>query len=101
MNKLECGKCKEYDPIIGPNEKRTRRGMCVPRSKYPYQEGPGQIFPPGVKRVARGELSEPFIVREKQVISQCTHAKPAAYDPYEEKKKNQAVFDNDGRRVLS
>lgn len=101
MNKLECGKCAKYDPILGPNEKRTKRGWCIPRSIYPATEGPGQIFPPGVKRAEAGELAKPFIVRDKQVVESCDMAKPVDFDTYEEKKKNQAVYDDDGRRILS
>jgi hypothetical protein len=85
MNEIPCGNCKNYDPILGPGYKRTARGWCTRRSKYPAKEGPGQLFPDGVERVAAGSLAEPYIVLANMVSTTCTTAVRADYDPYEQK----------------
>ena len=101
MNEVPCGKCGNYDPCLGPGEKHIGRGWCIPRSKYPAQEGPGQVFPPGVTRVAAGQLAEPFLVDEEQVIAVCETARgPIDYDPAERKREMQTFKDSDGKRVL-
>jgi hypothetical protein len=89
MNDLPCGKCKKYDPILGPNERETRRGWCIPRSKYPHAEGPGQVFPDGVERVGPKELAKPYIVKRDYVHPMCEMARPTDVDLVEEKKKRQ------------
>ena len=101
MNDIPCGKCLRFDPILGPNEKATRRGQCIPRSKYPYREGPGQVFPPGVERVGPMEPARPYIVRKEQVVAMCAFAKRVDYDLAEEKKKKQVAVTTrkDGKRV--
>jgi hypothetical protein len=101
INELPCGKCKNYDPILGPNERETRRGWCIPRSKYAHKEGPGQVFPPGVARVGPKELAQPYIVKKDFVHSMCEHARPTDTDPVEEKQKRQveATTQRSGRRV--
>lgn len=103
MNELPCGLCKLFDPILGSGEKKTRRGWCIPRSVYAHQEGPGQVFPEGVKRAAPGELAKPFIVKRDQVIAPCDFVRKADFDPVEEKQKQQAAAGTraDGRRVHS
>lgn len=100
MNNIPCGNCKRFDPILGPNEKRTRRGMCVPRSTYPHQEGPGQVFPSDARRVSLDEIPKPFIVRREQIVGPCTFAKRADTDPVSEKKKAQLkVTTRKGKRI--
>ena len=103
MNKLPCGECKLFDPILGPGEKKTRRGQCVPRSVYPAREGPGQVFPTGVARVPVGELAKPFIVKLDQVVAPCEYARKANFDTVEEKKKRQEALTTrpDGTRAHS
>lgn len=101
MNKTPCGKCANYDPILGPGEKHKGLGWCIPRSKYPAQEGPGQVFPPGVKRVEHGKLAEPYIVEEHQVIEQCTFVRQVDYNQAEAKREAQTTKDASGNRVLS
>jgi len=96
-----CGECANYDPILGPGEKETKRGWCIPRSKYPAVEGPGQVFPPGVARVSIGEIAKPYIVKKRDVITACELSKKTNTDPYVEKKKSQQKTDPKGRRVLS
>lgn len=101
MNNLPCGKCLYYDPILGPGEKHIKKGWCIKKSKYPTHEGPGQVFPPSAVRVAEGQLAEPYIVKEKQVVEPCTYARPAGHNQAEEKKKAQIRTDEKGNRILS
>jgi hypothetical protein len=76
MNQTPCGRCCFYDPLIGSNAKDTKMGWCVKRSVYPFQEGPGQVFPPGVARVAESELARPFIVKKDQIVGPCQFVQP-------------------------
>lgn len=103
MNDVPCGQCKKFDPILNPEDvkRKPRRGMCIPRSKYPHTEGPGQTFPAGVERVASGELAKPYIVRRDQVVPTCDYVKRAEADPTDEKRKQQiaATTRKDGRRI--
>jgi len=72
LNDKNCSSCSNYAVIsIGDGQKKARHGWCVPRSKYPAKEQPGQIFPPGAKRVAVGELAKPFIVVGDDVMPNC------------------------------
>jgi hypothetical protein len=103
INEMPCGKCVHYDPRLGSNYKDTKRGNCIMRAKYPYKEGPGQLFPPNAQRVGKSELAQPFLVKEEQVVPMCTDAKLSGVDdPAEAKRK--AIFasqeDNQGRRVV-
>lgn len=100
-NELECGKCLFYDPMLGPKEKDTKKGWCVKRSKYPHQEGPGQVFPPDAERVAQGQLAKPFIVRKAQVITICPFARPSNDDPVAKKRGLQTSKSKEGQRVLT
>lgn len=99
INDLPCGQCKNYDPILGPDERETRRGWCIPRSKYPFQEGPGQVFPAGVARVSKGNLAEPYIVKKDYVHPMCSHARTTNINSVEAKQRQQlaAVTRKDGR----
>lgn len=101
MNKLICGLCQYYDPILGPNEKYLQKGWCAKRSLYPAQEGPGQIFPTGVKRVERGKLAEPYIVKHQTLVVGCADARSANTDQIAAKRTLQISKDKTGRRVLS
>lgn len=100
MNELPCGKCIHYDPVLGPGEKDTKRGWCIKKSKYPAVEGPGQVFPPGVERVAIGSLAEPYLVGKRQVVPPCPDAKEARFDQADKKREKQTVKDATGHRVL-
>jgi hypothetical protein len=101
MNELPCGKCLNYDPVLGPGEKNTRKGWCIKRSKYPFMEGPGQVFPKGAQRVEKGQLAEPYIVREKQVVATCADVRATSKDAVKAKQEAQTNRDKGGRRVLS
>lgn len=90
MNTIKCGNCKLFDPILGPHEKPKRHGQCIPRSKYPAVEGPGQVFPAGVARVAVGQRAEPFVVRREQLVEACEYAQPAEIDAAAQKVAQQA-----------
>lgn len=103
-NTIPCGKCKFYDVIIRGAEKETRHGWCTKRSKYPFMEGPGQIFPDGVERVAADQLAQPFIVRGKQVFTGCPYAEQATFNQAEQKREKQKKSygrDAEGKRILS
>ena len=101
INELPCGECKNYDPILGPGERETRRGWCIPRSAYAYKEGPGQVFPPGVARVGPKELARPYLVKKDYIHPMCEYAKTTDVDSVEEKKKRQieATTRSSGQRV--
>ena len=99
-NALPCGQCAHYDPLLGSNEKDTEMGWCAKRSVYPFQEGPGQVFPTGVLRVNQGELAHPFIVKKGSVITPCEQARLALDDTVEKKRQSQTVTDASGKRVL-
>lgn len=103
-NTIPCGKCQSYDVIIRGADKETKRGWCVKRSKYPYMEGPGQVFPEGVERVEAGQLAQPFIVQGKQVFPSCPYATLAKADEgaqKREKQKNTYGRNAEGKRLLS
>lgn len=71
MNTNKCETCEHFDAVIR-GTKTTTWGWCAKRSEYPATEGPGQIFPIGVKRVDAGQPAKPFIVRQEQVVGNCT-----------------------------
>jgi hypothetical protein len=76
MNTKTCDSCNHYDPILRGlhtgGHRETSAAWCAKRSVYPMKEGPGQVFPEGVDRVAnRGDLAKPFIVRKGQVETAC------------------------------
>ena len=100
-NNLRCGQCVHYDPLLGPNEKDTGMAWCAKRSVYPHQEGPGQIFPLGVTRVAFGELARPFITKKDSVISPCEYARQTNDNAVEKKRQAQTQTDQTGQRILS
>ncbi len=70
MNASPCGLCMNFDPIY-VGGKLKRHGRCAVKSHYPAQEGPGQLFPPGVRRVEPGQLAKPHIVAKDEVVSAC------------------------------
>jgi len=75
MNQLRCQDCKFYDPILPPRGKQNTHGWCSQCSVYPFKEGPGQRFPPGVKRVKEPGLpARPRIVRADELVDYCAHA---------------------------
>lgn len=73
-NNNPCETCDHYDPILR-GTKPTTMGWCARRSLYPYADSPGQVTPPGARRVANPEdPAVPVIVQAKQVVSACqTH----------------------------
>lgn len=75
MNDKPCKDCENFDVIIR-GKKETAHGWCAKKSKYPHMEGPGQVFPAGVQRVAKGEMALPVIVRANSVESRCTMYRP-------------------------
>lgn len=101
-NTIPCGKCKFYDIILGSYEKKTKRGWCTKRSKYPFREGPGQVFPAGVERLTDPtQMAQPFIVQGLQIIAACSFAEAADRDPHLEKKERVVQLDGEGKRILS
>jgi hypothetical protein len=73
VNDKPCRSCSHYDRIVvGDGTKETRHGWCAVRSIYPAQEGPGQVFPLGVKRAAPGVLASPFVVVGAETVTSCT-----------------------------
>lgn len=75
MNSLKCSDCKYYDAIKSGRSKVAVHGWCSVKSVYPFKEGPGQVFPPGVRRVESGELpAKPEIVEGAKVVKTCTQA---------------------------
>ncbi len=99
MNTLPCGQCKHYDPILSSGERHKGRGWCVMKSKYPHQEGPGQVFPAYAKRVGPGQLAEPYLVGQNQVVPPCPDAQASKHDVVHEKKKAQGATGK-GTRIL-
>jgi hypothetical protein len=67
-----CKDCKYYDVVMGPGSKPTVHGRCAIKSVYPMKEGPGQVFPPGVKRMTVADKPcKPVIVVGHEVQKQC------------------------------
>jgi hypothetical protein len=77
-NKLKCKDCRFYDSIGAKGRGSDSHGRCAVKSVYPAKEGPGQVFPDGVRRVAEGELAKPFVVEADKVISSCVQVSPKA-----------------------
>lgn len=78
MAENPCNTCQYYDPIIrGKTE--GRHGRCAAKSTYPAKEQRGQVFPPGVKREASGDLAKPVIVVGTNIVPACNlyRAKPS------------------------
>lgn len=72
MNTNACGTCKNFDQLIGPRNKAQQFGWCAARSVYPAKEGPGQVFPPNVKRMSDPSVpSKPLIVYQDTVDTGC------------------------------
>jgi hypothetical protein len=91
MNDTPCGRCAFYDPLLGSGGKDTEMGWCAKRSVYPFQEGPGQVFPLGVERVASKALAKPFIVKKGQVVSACPFVRPTNEDLVARKRTQQKL----------
>ena len=73
MNTLKCKDCKNYDVIRSGKTKTPRHGWCSVKSVYPFKEGPGQVFPDGVRRVASATTpAKPEIVAGDGIVSNCT-----------------------------
>lgn len=71
-NKNPCGKCKWYDPLMGPRGKQNPVGWCSIRSVYPMYEIGGRKFPDGVKRMDDPtKPSKPVIVYQDRVEAHC------------------------------
>lgn len=76
FNDKPCDTCQSFDAIMRgvPGKgglRETNWAWCAKLSKYPAKEGPGQMFPPGVTRVAEGVLPSPVIVKKGQVVTNC------------------------------
>ena len=75
MNKMKCHECRFFDLITNARVPNPSHGWCAKRSEYPAKEGPGQVFPEGVKRVEDADApAKPYIIHRNAVISQCTMA---------------------------
>jgi hypothetical protein len=80
-NENPCKTCDYFDPVIRAR-KETSWGWCAKKSVYPHKEGPGQVFPAGVKRVDNPQdLAKPKIVQRTQVVKECTFHKPRKNKP--------------------
>ena len=76
MNNLKCSECKYYAPIKSGRSKNSFHGWCSVKSLYPFKEGPGQVFPPGVRRVESPDTpAKPEIVEGAKVVKNCTQVK--------------------------
>ena len=72
LNDKPCDTCQHYDLIIR-GKKPTKRAWCAKKSLYPHKEGPGQIFPAGVKRASKeSNVALPVIVCKGEVRNNCT-----------------------------
>lgn len=72
MNTVKCENCKNYDVIRSGKTKTPKHGWCVPRSLYPFKEGPGQTFPANARRVESPEdAAKPEIVTGALVLASC------------------------------
>lgn len=75
MNTLKCENCRHYDPIKSGRSKTAFHGWCSVKSVYPFKEGSGQLFPPGVRRADSPESpAKPEIVEGAKVVRTCTQA---------------------------
>lgn len=71
LNEKPCDDCQHFDPVIR-GKKPTNWGWCAKKSVYPKKQGPGQIFPMGVKRVANGaDPAQPYMVKKGKVVTNC------------------------------
>ena len=72
-NKLPCGQCAHYDPILR-GTRETHRGTCVKRSVYPeVRDHLALPLPPGAKTAEVAKLD----VRLKgEVVTHCLTAAP-------------------------
>lgn len=73
LNSNPCGGCVNFDRITP----KGNHGRCAVQSIYPSHEQAGQVFPPGVKRAAPGELAKPVIVSLTQIESGCAKYRPS------------------------
>lgn len=70
MSDRPCKECNNYDVIIR-GKRETAHGWCAAKSTYPTNEGPGQVFPDGVRRAAAGEMAQPVIVKGDSIETRC------------------------------
>jgi hypothetical protein len=96
MNQTPCGRCCFYDPLLGSKGRDTQMGWCMKRSEYPFREGPGQVFPPNVTRVAEGQLAKPFIVKKGQIVGPCQFVRPTNDDLVAKKIQAEAAARKSG-----
>ena len=99
LNNKPCGSCDHCDEVLR-GTKGTNWAWCAKLSKYPYKEGPGQVFPEGVARVGSEEdLAVPKIVRKTDVEKNCAH-----FIPKKTKQNKQDLLKKlqtkDGKTVL-
>ena len=77
MTTEKCGDCRHYDQLTGARNKKMDYGWCASRSVYPAKEGPGQVFPDGVKRVDDPiKPAKPLIVYATTVDAGCVFFAP-------------------------
>jgi hypothetical protein len=99
MNISNCGGCEHFDPVIR-GTKPTPWGWCVKNSTYPAKEGPGQVFPPGVKRVTGAERPAPHIVRKEQIVPNCTLYLIRTAKPTKQELMAKLLSDANGKVIL-
>jgi len=72
LNTKTCDTCEHFDPLLR-GRRDTKWAWCAKKSVYPMVEGPGQLFPIGVKRVTEATTpARPKIVQVGQVVANCT-----------------------------
>lgn len=99
MTTKTCGSCEHYDPVLR-GTKETKWGWCAKKSVYPAKEGPGQLFPVGVKRVEGGALAEPCIVRKEQIVPNCPVYTIRKVRPSKQELVDKLLHNNKGKTVL-
>lgn len=71
-NSNPCGKCKWYDPLMGPRGKVNPFGWCAKKSVYPMHEVGGRKFPDDVKRMDDPvKPAKPVVVYRDRVEAHC------------------------------
>lgn len=99
MNTKNCGTCEHYDPVIR-GTKETKWGWCVKKSTYPAKEGPGQVFPAGVKRAEGAAEAEPCIVRNSEIVPNCPIYTIRRARPTKQDLVARLLTDSRGKTVL-
>ena len=82
MNQIKCGECKKYHAMERPKRNKSggmiplKKGYCLDRSVFATNRPGNEVIPPGAK-TAELEFGrhKPVIVREEQIVPNCTAAR--------------------------